>query len=223
MHLTQVAWVALDQRGRQQATGQQLLRAVHIGQHLLKQPHALQHAGFDLPPVLRLDDQREQFQRPRPLRATAVGVNVVGHAVVADLPGQLGAAAVQVAQPLVAEVVKETAPGLGQARQGGGQVARLAARGAAQFVEMLGGCGRRQAPASPAGLSPACASKREELGVSTGHTIVTPIGGPTTQKRLHRRSDATAAGPADSRRRRAMGVYAFMRLSGWWARGACRV
>ena len=46
----------MDERGRQQALRQQLLRAIHIGHDVFEHPHTLLHTGFDLFPALRRDD-----------------------------------------------------------------------------------------------------------------------------------------------------------------------
>ena len=46
LHGTQVAGVALHQRGRQQALGQQGLRAIDIGHHGVQQAGTLLDAGF---------------------------------------------------------------------------------------------------------------------------------------------------------------------------------
>jgi hypothetical protein len=94
----QVARMAAHQRRRQEAFAQQLLRAVHVGHHAVEHAHALQHAGLDLAPALGRDDQREQVERPGALRAVGVGVDVVGDAVVADLPLQADRAARQVVE-----------------------------------------------------------------------------------------------------------------------------
>jgi hypothetical protein len=60
VHAAQVARVALDQRGGQQALPQGGLGAIGIGQHAIQQAHALQHAGLDPAPGRCFQDQREQ-------------------------------------------------------------------------------------------------------------------------------------------------------------------
>ena len=111
LHGTQVTGVALHQRSRQQGLFQQFLRAVQVGHHGVEQARALQHAGFDLCPVFGRHDGGEQVQRPGALQAFgAVGVDVVGDAVVADLPLQVVGAAVEVGQSLGAHVLEELRP-----------------------------------------------------------------------------------------------------------------
>ena len=132
VHRAQVARVALHQRRRQPALLQQFLRPIDVGHDPLQQAHALQQAGFDLLPVFGFDQQREQVERPGPLRSALVGVDVVGDAVVADLARQIDGALVQFGRALVGQVVEELLPGFGQRAVGAG--------GAAQFIEMPG-CG----------------------------------------------------------------------------------
>ena len=52
VHGAQVARMPLHQRGGQQAALEQLLRPIHIGEHLLQQSGALQDPGFNLGPAL---------------------------------------------------------------------------------------------------------------------------------------------------------------------------
>ena len=98
VHGAQVAGVALHQGRGQQALLKQLLRPIDIGHDALQQAHALADAGLNLLPVLRLQNQREQVERPGALRAAFVGIDVVGNAVVADLPRQAGRAQFEPAQ-----------------------------------------------------------------------------------------------------------------------------
>ena len=49
-------------------------------------------------------DHGKKVQRPWPLRAVGVGIDVVGHAVVADLTAQVGCAVVQVMKTVCAEL-----------------------------------------------------------------------------------------------------------------------
>jgi hypothetical protein len=106
----QVAGVAAHQRRRNEAFGQQLLRAVHVGHHAVEHAHALQHAGLDLAPALGRDDQRKQVERPGPLRAVGVGVHVVGDAVVANLALQAHGAPGQVVEAALAQLFEEGVP-----------------------------------------------------------------------------------------------------------------
>ena len=96
VHGAQVAGVAMHQSTWQQAVRQQGLWAVDIGHDTVQQPGALRHPNFDFGPVPLRHDHREQVQRPGPLRAIGICVNVVGHAVVTDFSLQVGAAVVQV-------------------------------------------------------------------------------------------------------------------------------
>ena len=110
MHGAQVAGMAAHQGGRQQAFGQQLLRAVDVGQHAVEHARALDHAGLDLRPALWWNDEREEVERPGALRPVAVGVHVVGDAVVADLALQAHGAPRQVGEAGRAERLEELAP-----------------------------------------------------------------------------------------------------------------
>ena len=65
--------------------------AVDVAEDAVEQLGALQDAGLDLLPFVGREHQREQIERPGPLLALGVGIDVVGDAVVADLA--LGAAA----------------------------------------------------------------------------------------------------------------------------------
>ena len=141
-HGTQVTRVAVHQRSRQQAALQQLLRAVNIGHDALEQAHPLQDAGFDLLPALRLDQQGKQVERPGTLRTAFIGINVVGHAVVANLAPQRAAALVQIRSALSRHCLKKLLP---EHCQGAFCGTGLACR-RAQFVKMpVGGdTGARQ-------------------------------------------------------------------------------
>ena len=146
----QVAGVALHEGRRQQVLGQQLLRPVHVRHDAIEQLDPLQHAGFDLAPAARRDDQRKQIQRPRPLRAAGIGVHVVADAVVAHLALQIDGAAIQVVEAVPSEVLEEAGPGpQRQAMQGSARGAVPTSRGrrrhrATQFVVMTGRGRRRQ-------------------------------------------------------------------------------
>ena len=86
----------------------------------------------------RRDDQREQVERPGPLRAVGIGIDVVGDAVVAHLPFQVHGAAVQVGESVAAEVLEEPRP---REPASGDSPCGLPA---AQLVEMAGARRRRQ-------------------------------------------------------------------------------
>ena len=139
---TQVARVALHQRRRHQALGQQALRSIGVSHQAVEHTGALFDAGFDLLPALGRDDQRKQVQRPGALRMLGVGVDVVGDAVVTDLALQAFVAPVQVIPRGVTQVVKKFAPGLNHAAIVG--VRRSVAGAAAQFIEVAAGGPHRQ-------------------------------------------------------------------------------
>ena len=89
VHGGQIRRMALHQRSGQLATQHELLRPIGIGHDVFEQLHALQHARFDLLPVLVAQHEREQIKRPRALRLVGGGIHVVGDAVVAHLPLQV--------------------------------------------------------------------------------------------------------------------------------------
>ena len=89
VHGTQKTGVSLHQGGGQQGAAQQVAGAIQVGHDGVEQARALQHAGLDVCPIAGAHDHREQVQRPRALRPTCVGVDVVGDAVVAHLALQL--------------------------------------------------------------------------------------------------------------------------------------
>ena len=86
-HRPQPARVAQQQRRRQQAFVQQALRTVEVIEHAFQQLGTLLHPGFDGGPVCRLDQLRQQLQRPGPRSNAAarhIGEHVVGDAVQPD-------------------------------------------------------------------------------------------------------------------------------------------
>ena len=62
MGCTEVARVALNQGRRHEPLLQQALGAIDIGHQAVQHAHALLHAGFNLLPAFRCDDQGEQVQ-----------------------------------------------------------------------------------------------------------------------------------------------------------------
>ncbi|MNV69648.1 hypothetical protein D3C71_1625670 [compost metagenome] len=84
------------QRGRNQLVGQQGLRPIDVAQHAVQQGGALAQPLLDGRPVGVVDDKGQQVQRPGPRRPVGVGVDVVGDAVFANLPGHHVHAPVQV-------------------------------------------------------------------------------------------------------------------------------
>lgn len=111
VHLAQVAGMAAHQRRGQQAFLQQRLWPVDVGHHPVEDAHALQHPGLDLRPAAGCHDQREEVQRPGPLRPVSVRIDVVGDAVVADLALQAQGAPRQVGEAFRAELLEELRPG----------------------------------------------------------------------------------------------------------------
>ena len=81
----QEARVAVDQRRRQQALAQQVLRAVEVAQDAVEQVRALRHCGLDFGPLLGRQEQRQDVEIPGAVDAARVRVDVVGDAVLADL------------------------------------------------------------------------------------------------------------------------------------------
>ena len=73
-------------RGRHGAAAQQDLRAADIAEHTVEQVGALRDPGFDLGPFGERDQKRQRVHLPPPVGALGVGVDVVGNAVLADLP-----------------------------------------------------------------------------------------------------------------------------------------
>ena len=96
MHGGQIRGVALYQGGGQLTAQHQLLRSVGVGHDALEQLHALHHARLNLLPFGMTEHEREQVERPGALRLVGAGVNVVGDAVVAYLPLQVGHAGIEV-------------------------------------------------------------------------------------------------------------------------------
>ena len=85
LHGMQITSVSLHQGVGDGAFFQQMLHAVDIGHDAFQKAHALNDACLNLRPVLRRQDQWQQVQRPRALWLVGIGVDVVGHAVVAHL------------------------------------------------------------------------------------------------------------------------------------------
>ena len=96
LHGGQVAGVAVHQGCGQLAIQHQLLWPVGVGHDAFEQLHALHHARLDVLPIGVPQHERKQVERPRPLGLVGGGVHVVGDAVVAHLPLQVGHAGVQV-------------------------------------------------------------------------------------------------------------------------------
>ena len=119
--------MAEDERRRQQTGSQQGLRAVDVGGHGVQQPRPLPQAAFELLPLWRLDDQRQDVEAPGTLNAVGGRVDVVGDAVLVDLTDD---ALLRLSQILGGQL-----GGSGKFRPGRAQ--RAVAR--ARFVEVPGG------------------------------------------------------------------------------------
>lgn len=82
----QVAVLTIDQRGRQQTFGEELLLAIEIGQHGIEQGGTLGDCRRYLGPFVGRDNQRQRIERPRPVGAVRIGIDVVGDAIFLDAP-----------------------------------------------------------------------------------------------------------------------------------------
>lgn len=102
--------VAKHQLGRQQAIGQQLLRAIEVGQHAVQQSGTLRHAGGDLLPFFGRNQIGQQVQLPRTVGAIGVGVDVVGHPIFLNLPGQQGLTLRQLRRAAALQTLQQQAP-----------------------------------------------------------------------------------------------------------------
>ncbi len=78
------AALAEDERGRDEAVREQLLRAVEIREHRVEQARALRDGRRDRSPLVRREDERQEIELPRPARPFRIGVDVVGDAVRGD-------------------------------------------------------------------------------------------------------------------------------------------
>ena len=103
--------MAERQLGRDVTLGQQPLRAVEVGQQRIQQPRALRDAGLDGLPLGGRQHERQRIQRPGPVGALRVGVDVVGDAVLDDQPArELERAAHGVGRFVGAQTVDERPP-----------------------------------------------------------------------------------------------------------------
>ena len=133
--------VAVDQRRRQQAFLQHLLRAVHVEQDAVQQLGTLRDGAGNLLPLVRRDDQRQRIQFPRPLDTARVGVHVVGDTVFADLPTHRAQPLLHLFRPGAHQCVEQAAPVRPKGPRSGQQfvVARVGLR---VVGEQLAGHGR---------------------------------------------------------------------------------
>ncbi len=165
----QVLRVGEHQRRRQHGVAQQRLRAVYVGQRGIEQSRALHHTALDPGPLVGIDDEWQQLQRPRAARIALGGMHVVGGAVLAHAllhacgaRGQFRRGRADAAQRL-----EEGAPHL--TRRGFRRSRRVGA--VAQFVErfLRGDTGPAQCP-----LRGAVQGLRGPLGRVIGHACIMP-------------------------------------------------
>ena len=76
--------MAEGQLGGDVTFGQQPLRAIEVGQQRVQQARALRDARLDGLPLRGRQYERQRIQRPGPIGALRVGVDVVGDAVLDD-------------------------------------------------------------------------------------------------------------------------------------------
>jgi hypothetical protein len=81
--------VAVDQRRRQRAVLEQLLRAIEVAEHGVEQARALGDRAGELLPLGRRQDQGQRIDLPRPVGALRIGIDVVGDAVLEDAPAHV--------------------------------------------------------------------------------------------------------------------------------------
>lgn len=98
------------QLGRQQPFGDQFLRPVEIGQDAVEHGCPLRHTGGDLLPFVSRNQVGQQVEFPGPVGTLGVGVDVVGDAILLNLPGQHGFALRQVLRATACQLVEQTAP-----------------------------------------------------------------------------------------------------------------
>ena len=106
----QEAAVAEDHRRRDGAALHQGLVTVEVAEDAVEQVGALLDAGGDRLPFVGRQQQRDRVDLPRSMRAGGVGIDVVGDAVIANLPlGQLERVA-DVALAALGERAREGVP-----------------------------------------------------------------------------------------------------------------
>ncbi len=122
--------MAEDERRRQRAVGDQLLRPVQVGEDRVEQARPLSEPRGERLPFGRGHDQGQHVEAPRARRPVGVGVDVVGHAVVVNLARDPGVGGRQPRRRRVLDVADERLP-----RRTHG------AAGVHQLVEVAGGDG----------------------------------------------------------------------------------
>ena len=90
--------LAKNQRGRQAAGADQILRAVAVGENAVDEFGALDKAGFERAPFVRRDEQRHRVQFPRTFHAARVAIDIVGDALFLHEPPRIFPAAFQFAR-----------------------------------------------------------------------------------------------------------------------------
>ena len=126
---SQVPRVSQHQRRRQQVLGEQPLRSIAVGHDGREEAGPLRHARLDLRPLVAVQQERHQVERPRPLAAALVLVDVVGDAVVAHLALDGLATPRQVGEAAGAEMREELAPQRTQRARFVAQFVAMARRG----------------------------------------------------------------------------------------------
>ena len=107
----EVVRMAERQFGRDMPFGQQPLPPIEVGQHRVEQPRTLRDARFDCLPLRGRQYERQRIQRPGPVGALRVGVDVVGDAVLDHQAArQLERAAHGVGRFVGAQTVDERPP-----------------------------------------------------------------------------------------------------------------
>ncbi len=95
---------------RQQTFLDQALRAIQIGQHSIEQARTLGDTGRQVLPLVKGQHMGQQVQFPWAVGAFRVGVDVVGHAVFLDLPGQQRLTLGQLRRGAALQVIEQASP-----------------------------------------------------------------------------------------------------------------
>ena len=102
--------MAENQVGRQQAVAQQALRSVKVGQDCVEQGRTLPHRGLNCGPFAMVQEHRHRVERPRPVGALRIAVNIVSDAVLMDQAATFLPSAGQARRPDSQHGVGEAAP-----------------------------------------------------------------------------------------------------------------
>ncbi len=122
---------------RQQTFLDQALRAVEVGEHGIEQTRTLGDTGRQMLPLIGSQHMGQQVQLPRAIGALGVGVNVIGHAVFLDLPGQQRLALGQLRRGAALQVIQQALP-VGTHRAAVIEQFVISARGQRVTVEQVG-------------------------------------------------------------------------------------